>query len=159
VGVTTYWTFVCIACVFFFLTQVLSVGIQFALREALHQRASTDNMAQGSNYIAMVITNSVFAVYLASLRQRFRKNLGGRGNQTAMDCLCYWCCPWCIVCQNARQIDGIQNINVQCCCRVVKLGEYGSAQQQQMVVGQVVTGQVATGQVVTQQQPVGGKVV
>jgi len=156
VGVTTYWSFIGIACVFFFLTQVISVGLQFALRATLHE-ASTDNMGQGSNYIASLITQSVFAVYLASLRQQLRTKLGGPGNQTAMDCLCYWCCPWCIICQNARQIDGIQNINVQCCCRVVKLG--GSAQEQQMVVGQVVTGQVVTGQVVTQQQPLEGKMV
>jgi len=142
-GVATYWSFIGIACLVLFLTQVLNAGIQIALDEAVKGNSNQSNV---DTYIVMQF---FFAMYLASLRQQLRQNFGGHGNKTAMDFLCYWCCPWCIVCQNARQIDGIQHIEVQCCCKVVKLGDFGNAQQNPVVVGQVVT----------QQQPLEGKVV
>jgi len=139
-GVATYWSFIWIACLVLFLTNVLGVATQVALGEAV-KGSSSNHITQASNSMATLVMQFFFSMYLASLRQQLRKKLGGHGNKTAMDFLCYWCCPWCIVCQNARQIDGIQNIEVQCCCKVVKSGGLGITQQNPVVVGQVLVQQ------------------
>merc|ERR1712217_839967 len=45
----------------------------------------------------------------------------GMGINFYYDFFIWWCCTVCVVVQEARQVDGIQDLHVQCCCRLQDL--------------------------------------
>jgi len=150
VSVTTYWSLIGIMFFFSSLGVVIGEIVRFCMPEDAHDLGITMHFSNHTAVLVPLAIKGLRAIYLARLRQQLRVKLGGSGNKAAMDCLCYWCCPCCVVNQNARQVDGIQHVSVQCCCSLVRLGQNVSVQQLPCP---------PVGQVVTLQQPVETKVV
>jgi len=128
VGVPSFWGLVGVLVVLVFLQGVA----QFALQEVLPGAAQL---------VATYLIQGLAALMLAGKRKDFRAKLGGEPS-LFMDFVCYWWCGCCTIIQDARQLDGAQNVTVACCCNLINLG--GPAGQ----VGQVVGAPVVMGTVV-----------
>lgn len=100
-----------------------------------------------------ILMGAVIAAVMTSKRQELRQRLGGKRQDCCLDCLLYWCCFSCVTCQEAKQVDSIQGVQIRCCCQMMELPVTTVAVQQatSQVIGQPVTQEW--------QQPVGQPIV
>lgn len=64
-----------------------------------------------------LLMGAIIASVMTGKRQALRERLGGKRKECCHDCLLYWCCYCCVTCQEAKQIDAIQGVQVRCCCQ------------------------------------------
>lgn len=99
-GLTPFWPTYLQANGLIFLKDLLSMATMFLLKD--------ERMGQ---WLGMAI----FAITFFQKRGELRQKLGGSGANCA-DCICFWCCYNCAVCQEARLVDGALGTSTACCC-------------------------------------------
>lgn len=162
-GVNKYWTVVVFFVFYQVATGILQTAIDYVKLE-MSADGETDFTALPVSQGAGWLTGIAFAIWCAMQRQELRVKLGGQKDKFLKDYICYWCCMPCTITQEARQVDGIQGIKVQCCCQLlnfsgaaafpngmaavgqpVLIGSQGAAIGSGAVMGTVVMGTPATG--------------
>lgn len=72
----------------------------------------------GSNDYTYLVSVCI-ALIFARCRGQLRQRLGGveaKFQDTFIDVLTWWCCGCCAIIQEARSVDAVQGVEVQCCC-------------------------------------------
>jgi hypothetical protein len=181
-GANQYWTvitfFICEQCLIYITSAVIVILKTGAVADMFcgEETNTIDGEDNGCaialqsipfEHLAYFVIGSTFALWLAAQRNKLREKLGGTTQgKFLMDYICMWCCQFCTIVQEARQVDAIQGVRVQMCCQLIQSGPtgmyMGAASPYGAPVGQavVIGGQPAPvmGQVV-QAQPVVGQVV
>jgi len=152
-GVNTYWTVV-ICFIAADTTANITAGVLSGLKVML------DIGILPLEHCAHFIIYAVFAGWCTTQRQALRVKLGGQPGDALNDFICYWCCACCTLVQEARQVDLIQGVRVQCCCQMINTQGWGMpggmpGQPGAMQVGQPV---MIGGQIGQPIQPYGGQI-
>jgi len=163
-GVNKYWTVVIFFVSFQVITGILSAAIGFVKHQIAKDSSNEQIETLPVEQVASHVLGVVFAIWCAMQRQELRVRLGGQKGKFLNDYICYWCCMPCTITQEARQVDCIQGVRVQCCCQLfsfagatafpngmaavgqpVVIGTQGAAIGSGAVMGTVVMGTPATG--------------
>jgi hypothetical protein len=105
-------------------------------------------------YTRSNLASLVIAAVMYQKRQQLRLRLGAQdpARFCCADFLFYWCCSPCVTTQEARQVDSIQGVHMECCCKLVQ-GVAATNQRYAVSAAPPVAMMVGAGQIVG--QPVG----
>merc|ERR1712226_1319595 len=86
------------------------------------ERFSLATDAEGGDLVGNMIRSLGLAVIFFRKRQALKAKLGAPvGTRWLKDFVLWWCCTLCVVVQEARQVDAVQQVDVQCCCHLQDL--------------------------------------
>jgi Cys-rich protein (TIGR01571 family) len=127
--VNKYWSVVGILVFFYVAGQVIAVVLGMIVTEVLApDDVSLDRLPY--DQVAQYIVGFFQALWLASQRQKLRSALGGDpSGQFLMDWLLMWLCSCCTITQEARQVDAVQGVQVNCCCSLTSFQAVGQVGQ------------------------------
>lgn len=147
-----YWGLIVLWGVAYIIGNLADLTLGY-LRDSVLELNSMSDLNARSWFTGLIIASRLYR-----LRQNLRTALGGRADgKCCEDFLCWWCCGCCVAIQEARQVDAIQGVRVQCCFKLTP-GIHPSTivGHPAHVVGAVVVGQPVGGAVIGQiVQPTG----
>lgn len=140
VSASSFWCVVVAFILTWVMAQGIAHGIAMGLREALPAGIANSRLNSQGGQIGWFVADACLALWLASLRKQLRASLGDTMPNGSFfgDCLKYWWCLCCTIVQDARQVDGAQNVRVECCCNMLKTVPGAAGVGGAVVVGSVV---------------------
>lgn len=112
----------------------------------------------GESGLGQSIAGGLMAMFMASKRAALRAKLGIAPASCFEDFMLWWCCPLCVVAQEAREVDNAAGVNVQCCCKLMRRNSFSPAGMvgPAVMAGAVMPSQPIVAQIIHIQPPVAG---
>lgn len=110
------------------------------------------SMLMGS--LGSAIAGVLMAMFMTGKRAALRTKFGIAPASFFEDCMLWWCCPLCVVAQEAREVDNAAGVDVHCCCKLMRRNAFSPAG----MVGPAVMASAATA-TATPSQPIVAQII
>jgi len=115
-------------------------------------------MFGGGGSFGQAIAGGLMAIFMTGKRAALRTKLGIAPASFFEDCMLWWCCPLCVVAQEAQEVDNAAGVDVKCCFRLMRRNSFSPAGMvgPAVMAGAVMPSQPIVAQIIHIQPPVAG---